>query len=392
LNTTAAPHAAAVSRDQPLAFVQGLRGIAAMLVVMWHGSRFISPYGTGLGFLIFGSGRTMGVDLFFVISGFIMVYTTARNDGSIGYCRDYFVKRLTRIWPTYVGITVFYHLVASGLAYFYFSSSVDIRRFIETLTFVPLANTAGVPVIDYPALPVGWTLNYEMYFYVVFGVSLLFGRYRWLAFFGWMAASLIALPSAIGSVTLATTTNYGFRFPYVNLMTSPIIWLFVTGVVIGLAHQAGLTIRNKFYARLALAASTSLVVWQYASGFHTEHGILECGLSIIPFMLVLVLTSRTMSLPVPRFVVYLGDISFSLYLIHPLAQEHLEVRFDAAALNAYTSGPAFLFLTTALAVALAAVSHRYLERGLADWLKNRFLSGARRPASTYRDVGPIATS
>jgi peptidoglycan/LPS O-acetylase OafA/YrhL len=175
-------------------------------------------------------------------------------------------------------------------------------------------------------------------------------------------------------------------------MTSPIIWLFVTGVVIGLAHQAGLTIRNKFYARLALAASTSLVVWQYASGFHTEHGILECGLSIIPFMLVLVLTSRTMSLPVPRFVVYLGDISFSLYLIHPLAQEHLEVRFDAAALNAYTSGPAFLFLTTALAVALAAVSHRYLERGLADWLKNRFLSGARRPASTYRDVGPIATS
>ena len=363
-----------------LPFVQVLRGLAALSVVMWHGSRFISPYGTGLGFALFGSGRTMGVDLFFLISGFIMVHTTTSSDGSLRYCRSYFVKRLTRIWPTYVVISVIYVLTASGVAYF--SSRDNLRRVVESLTFVPLTNAYPGPVVDFPALAVGWTLNYEMYFYVVFGVSLLFGRARWLAFFAWMALTLVVVPVSVGALTLDTVATHQFDVAYANVVTNPIVWLFVAGVVIGLLFHSPLRFPGAASARYALGISLSFVVWQFCSGFRTEHGLLQSGLSLVPFMAVILLASKTLSIDPPRALVSLGDVSFSLYLVHPLVQEQLTSRFNAAGLNPYASGFSFLFLTTALSLVLATGSHRCLERGLAEWLKRQFLAERRQRAAT----------
>lgn len=347
--------------NKPLDFVQGLRGLAALVVVLWHGSRFLSPYGTGIGWSLFGSGRTMGVDLFFVISGFIMVYTTTKSDGSLRFTANYFKKRFLRIWPLYIVMTLAYVLISSGWSYF--STADGLRRFTESLTLIPQANLIGAPMIEVPSLGVGWTLNYEVYFYLIFGLSLFFGRFRWAAFFGWIALTLMAYPYSTGHLTL-DTTDFGYTHPYVALMTSPIIWLFVAGVVIGLAYKSRLQIRSAFVARLLVGAFGVLLIWQFATGFREEHGLLHSGLSIVPFFFVACIASKTIQFSTPRALVHLGDISFSLYLVHPLVQERLELMMNMSGLSHLTKGATFLFLTTMAAIGLAMLSYRYLERYL----------------------------
>src|SRR4051812_46155076 len=76
--------------------IQVLRGIAALTVLLWHASRYFSPYGTGWAAQAFQPGGNMGVDLFFLISGFIMVVTTRDCDGTPSYAATFMVKRLAR--------------------------------------------------------------------------------------------------------------------------------------------------------------------------------------------------------------------------------------------------------------------------------------------------------
>jgi len=75
-----------------LGFIQALRGIAALGIVLWHASRYVAPYGTGASLEFFYPASPGGVGLFFIISGFIMGHTTRRCDGSFRYVYNFFVK------------------------------------------------------------------------------------------------------------------------------------------------------------------------------------------------------------------------------------------------------------------------------------------------------------
>ncbi|WP_181878017.1 acyltransferase family protein [Janthinobacterium lividum] len=170
-----------------------------------------------------------GVDLFFIISGFIMVYTTRDNDGSFQYFYSYMVKRISRIVPVYMVLTLIYWtamLIASDVVGSEFG--YGLKDVIKSLLFYPLNVVSGEPpnlgaAVLYP----GWTLNYEMYFYLVFGASLLFRKMRWLALTGWIVFTLIVLPLLKGGVpVLDANLSYGWG-SYLNLLTSPMIWEFL---------------------------------------------------------------------------------------------------------------------------------------------------------------------
>jgi peptidoglycan/LPS O-acetylase OafA/YrhL len=355
-----------------LDYLQALRGIGALMVVLFHGSRFISPYGEGLGFRLFGSGGQMGVDLFFVISGFIMVHTTSGPNAS---AKDFAIKRFSRIWPVYVAISLAYAL--HGYGWGILDNPEAVRRLTSTVLMVPIGNTDAV-VISYPALPVGWTLNYEVYFYLVFGLSLLFGRWRWVAFFGWIGLSLLAVPFLVGSVPSISPlanygtpeVNYGFTNGLAALATNPLVWLFVAGVVIGLINRTNVRL-PAFWASVLAASALSIYAFQYASGWQAQHNIAQGGLIASVLVLALVVANKTVAFHVPRQLVLLGNVSFSLYLLHPWVQERTEASFVANGWGDYARGFSFLFLTTAIAIVLAAISYRVLERGLGEWVKRR---------------------
>jgi exopolysaccharide production protein ExoZ len=363
------------SSSSKIDVVQAMRGIAALLVVFWHGSRFIGPYGTGVAGALFQPGASMGVDLFFLISGFIMVLTTRRSSGTASYAASFLIKRFARVWPVYVVATGLL-LAFSPIRLAQYLSLSGIWHLAQDLSFLPLRPAETIaPVFVFPALPVGWTLNYEMYFYVILAASLLFGRLRWVAFSAWLAFTLIAVPrffAPVSSVSLLPSVNYGFQ-GYLSVVTNPIVLLFAAGVLICLIYQSSFRINSVFFAKLAMFLTVSLVVFQSLSGFRADHGLTNWGLTLAPLLLVYCVASKTVPIRVPRVLVYLGDISYSLYLFHPFAQEAFD-RYDATfAGHGPLSGIAAFFVTSALAISIAAISHRYLELGLANKIRDLLL-------------------
>lgn len=362
-----------VSNGKDLAFIQVLRGVASLAVVLWHASRFISPYGSGLGTQLFEGGGVLGVDLFFIISGFIMVHTTAGADAcSRTSVWNFFVKRFTRVWPVYLFWTVAYIACRYGFTE-YLHSEPNRLRLLQSLTFIPFSNTTGG--YDYPALNIGWTINYEAYFYLIFGLSMLFSRYRWHALWGWLLLSLVLLPQTLGHTPALSHTSYGLTPAYLNIVSDPIIWFFAAGMLIGIADNKRYRIQSRRWAWLAIGVAVALPLWQYVARFRIGHGVGQWGLSLIPLVLLLCLTQEISSRRglAARLAIYLGNISYSLYLVHPLVQEHLEYLFHKWGAGRLASGFFFMGVTTVAAIGLAGLSHRWLENGLSNRLRNRLL-------------------
>ena len=107
----------------------------------------------------------------------------------------------------------------------------------------------------------------------------------------WIGLTLLLIPYLHGAVTLSTTTNYGFSYVYLNLITSPIIWLFAVGVMIGLVYKSRIEIKSVKTLQLLIFTAFSLAIWQYLARFKMSHGISEWGLSLIPMMLILMIAS-----------------------------------------------------------------------------------------------------
>lgn len=367
---------------KPLAFIQALRGIAALAVVLWHASRYLGPYGTGIGATLFAPGAAMGVDLFFLVSGFIMVHTTRGNDASWQYALDFAVKRATRIWPLWtIALLVCVAMKAdSG----FFLDPFKRLWLLKSIALLPTAGAPGdvPPVYGFPVLSVGWTLVYEVYFYAFFGLAMLCGRWRWPVFFGWLAATLLLIPLATGRLasstdwfgflSLSPSRDYAYPSRYLGLMTNPLILLFATGAAIGLIHHSRFAIGNARLLRSLVAVAVLAVACQYVYAFRASHGLFGWGLSLVPLLLVLAIASKRVPLPVPSGLRWLGDISFSLYLFHPAVQgtfDHLAHRF----FGQEPSGYAPIVVTTLLSITVAALAHRYLERGLCEYLKRHMV-------------------
>lgn len=372
-----------------LAYIQALRGIAALMVVLYHGSRFISPYGTGMGDVLFGPAGVMGVGLFFILSGFIMVHTTLGSDGSPAYVIEFLIKRFSRVWPVYAVASVsFVVLVWYGRHFFQVPG--HLRQLLCTLLFVPTGDGAP-PDFGFPIPSVGWSLNYEMYFYAVFGFSMLFGRARWIALAAWLGVTLLLAPYLHGhAITFDASTDYGFKHAYVQLVTSPVIWQFAAGVILGLVYRSRVVICNGRMLKMLLFVTVSFVLWQYMSRFQMGLGVTQSGLSLIPLMLSLVLASKRVSLKALGPLTHLGDLSFSLYLWHPLVQETLCDMLVKTGHGDLSYGYSFLFLTTAVAIVVAAASHTFLERGLAEYVKNRLLGGLRGRKAMLADLAEVS--
>ncbi|MEP7043229.1 MAG: acyltransferase [Dokdonella sp.] len=367
--------------------IQALRGIAALLVVLWHASRYLAANGGGPIARFFQPGATLGVDLFFLISGFIMVHITRAGDGSPAYVAAFFAKRAARIWPLWaIALTV--AVLAQRDAGF-ISDPIKRDWWLRSLLFLPTAGGPSdvPPLFGAPVLGVGWTLNYEMYFYTIFGSALLFRRWRWVALSVILVATVLVVPWLSGRLhdlsswldLLACDRHYAYPIQYLNLATSPLVLLFGAGVAIGLLHHARLRLPRSAALWIGLVfLATALVLAQFLFAFRPYHGVLQWGLSLIPFMLVLTLASLHVALPVPNALARLGDVSFSLYLWHPLVLAAVFGLLGRAAPAGSDSRALLMIVAIATTIAVAIVSHRHIERGLSDGLRRTALASINR--------------
>ncbi|SAL34861.1 acyltransferase family protein [Caballeronia concitans] len=365
---------AITTKTVKLDFIQALRGIAALGVVLCH-ARFRvmdTPWWDfAQRYVVWGAG---GVDLFFIISGFIMVYTTRNSGGSARDVVRFALRRFAKVWPPYALVSIVsIFLVSSGWTYVRHESG----HLFRSLLFLPIK--AEEPMYlgaGMMPLPVGWTLNFEAYFYVVFGISMLFRRMRWVAFFGWMLLTLVALPAIQGQLTLIPLVQMGFRSAYLSMITNPIIWDFVAGVLIGLVFLSGLVITARA-AWLLLVTGLTIALWGFAGNIGIVAGIAPGlrgwgGFSIL-IVLAYAMLVKVHTLHVPRSLVALGDVSFTLYLIHGPVFALIDRFFAHVHHPELLQTWANAFLSTGLSVVAAAAVGGLLERRLHDATLSRLL-------------------
>jgi len=312
--------------------IQALRGVAALVVVLFHFhvlERVCGPDAILPSFM--GYGRA-GVDLFFVISGFIMVSIAGQAKSGVGSSFDFLVKRVIRIYPPYWVVTFGIFVV-----WFYSEGYFFARLVKENPNWI--ASLMLWPQDRYPVLLVGWTLIHEMYFYLLFALALLVPM-AWRAGF----ASFLAL--AILGFGFA-----GFKSDSAVLKVAlhPLTLEFILG---GIAALLRPHVTRQFWSAIVLA-----VVWIAATnwllGFTPTHEQFEKEWPrVIIFgpscaLLVFAAADPARQFFWPRSMIALGDASYSLYLLH------VPIFFLMVPLWKANSSPAPVDNAVALVVALA---------------------------------------
>jgi exopolysaccharide production protein ExoZ len=341
--------------------IQYLRAIAAMMVVVFH----LGVPMQRLGFVgAWPEWPARGVDIFFVVSGLIMWMVTADRHVEL---REFYYRRLVRIVPLYWLLTSFIVcllLLAPGLVQ---SGRFDPWHVVASYLFLP----APHPAIDMvaPVLIPGWTLNYEMFFYAIFGLALLLpSRWRLLAICG-----VLGLLVALGA--LAPRGGVAFAF-----YTSPIILEFGFGVALGVALSRGWALPPGL-AWTAIVLGFLVLV---ASDQMRAPQILVAGLPALAIVAGAVSLEKAGLVPSLRMPHLLGDASYALYLTHTIvlsALGQISLRLGFATLPAGLL--IFAVLACAATQAAALLLHLAFERPLNLLLLRRDRSKA--PA-TAQDI------
>ena len=363
------PVGAAISAPTaPLWTVQVMRGVAALMVVAGHGQSAVSGVVAADGGSFVRSTLVpwgAGVDLFFVVSGFIMVHASRRLFGRPAARRTFLRRRLTRIVPLYWLVTTAFVLLLGAATLKGGDSFPDWRAILASYAFVP-ADTYGDGRL-FPVYDLGWTLNYEMFFYALFAIVVAWPRARALAALGLLLTVLVLA----GSVVLGPSAIW--------FWTRPIVIDFGLGVAVGALVASGFALPRT--ARIVLAVSA--VVLLFADPLHVFDGpagttvanawprVLLAG---VPVAAVLAAALLGPEPRMPRIAVPFttaGDASYSLYLFHPFALIALEKL--AQKVPAVGSAPGWLLVaaTVATALAIALAAWRWIERPLTASLSHR---------------------
>ena len=341
--------------------IQLLRALAALSVVVTH---TLHETGTNEYALNFG----YGVDVFFVISGFIMAHTSLREFGQCGASLRFFARRLARVAPLYWLLTtamLLGSLIAPSLLNV---PTGGIGHILASYLFIPDARGAGEMR---PVLALGWTLNYEMFFYVLFSLALL-APARW-----GLAALSVLMPLLVLFGALATPSD-----PRIAFWTNPILLEFLAGVFVALLYERGLRVSRA----LALALLALGFLGFYPREVGVEPNLARAALCGLPAALLVMAATMAPVTASGRWAVWgmaVGDASYSLYLAHPFVLRPLRVVWLKAA------GPrldlVFVALAVLGAVAVSLALYQVVERPLSAWLQGLLKRDVPRPAALRLD-------
>jgi exopolysaccharide production protein ExoZ len=280
-----------------------------------------------------------GVDVFFVISGFIM-FVVSERENKPGL---FLVRRLIRIWPLYAIATI-------AMAIHNSDHLADILR---SISFIPYRDAHGHL---WPVLVQGWTLDYEFLFYLLITSALFFPR-------NYLAPSLTLILGGLVAVGLIAHPTIALLTVY----TDPLLLEFVFGMWVGWLITAGPTLDPRFGIPLVLI---SLIAFAISNVMRTPDAmrLLVWGLPALGLVVGALLIEVGGWLPRVAPLTWLGNASYSIYLFHPFLLK--------TAQRAFGSLPAPIVLVGVLSIVAVAGLALYfgLERWLTELLK-RVITG-----------------
>jgi len=324
--------------------IQMMRGMAATLVVIGHALTIRA--GLGIDRLATESASIfpIGVDIFFVVSGFIISHRISiERLGGPGDAATFFVRRITRIYPLYWVVLIASWLIIGHLA----SNPYDSIPVRSGLSLIFLSTAANWLV------PQAWTLAFEMYFYVAVTCIIFTTRHAFPCVFVWLAVQVIAA-LVWGDVGIVCVHPLVLEFGFGCL----IYWLW--------RHRpcnrvvAVLTASIPFFCVGAILSGILLGAWTPVAGW-TRVLTYGVGAAVLVYSVAGVSSASL----VTRIMRYLGDASYSLYLSHTVVL----VSFLALAnrTGLFTATPVALrpywaIWLIVLAMSVGLMSYTYLER------------------------------
>lgn len=351
--------------------VQALRGLAAGAVLSHH-ALFMLVHNAGYSFAVTSIGA-IGVDLFFVISGFIMVYTSYGSFRQPHASLSFLRRRAIRVAPIYWLYTTAVVLLLAFAPQLFSVAQFSWQHVISSYLFLLSENTAGqVGTV----MQTGWTLCFEAYFYLVFAALLNLPRKFFLA----ISAAVFG-----AGITLGTGTEPA---PWVTVATNPMLIEFYFGAVIGFLYMNGFALpRFLAGAAIVLGIATVILTKDVDIGIWTR--AICWGLPSSALLLGAISLEHA-GMKVPRAFVALGDSSYSLYLIHPFIVPAVGKLWVALHLSEHAS-PAVLFLVAFIcALAAGHASFRAIEKPITRWLLRTWKSPAARVAARADRPAPPA--
>lgn len=332
--------------------VEAGRGVAALLVVLYHADR-LAPNPAYWGARAFGgifSFGHAGVEFFFVLSGFIIAHVHRSDIGRPDRLRRFIIRRAIRIYPLYWMVLT--ALVVLSIVYPHITSlrHVDGAVIAESYLLAGPDSHGGV-------LTVSWTLFHEVLFYCAFALLIVDRRAGVFAAGAWI--TLIALNEAVG---VPGVPSY---------IVSPLNLLFAGGVVV----EACVRRDVRWPAGWALAgivAFTALAIDETGRAAIAEMPRnLAYGLASAVALVGVVTIERNWPISVPRPLRVLGAASYSIYLVHyPLLSLAARMMRQLGLIAALPETIGFILLVT-IVLATGVATHFVVERPILAWLTRR---------------------
>jgi peptidoglycan/LPS O-acetylase OafA/YrhL len=282
-----------------------LRGFAAFLVLIYHMyyvSKIYVEYNIQLFEVLY-----IGVDIFFVVSGFVMFFILRRglDKVSLSEYRIKFIRdRFFRIVPLYWFFTIAFFLVNNQLYPDDNERNFSLLALVKSLLFIPFGSDG---IVSPPVLGVGWTLNYEILFYLVIFISLLITQYVFTA---------VTLTFG-GFILLGLSDSYDSSV-YITYISNPIIIEFLLGALI-----ANLYVINRCWLKVAAVVLIIIPIVLYAVGLDhisivSQRALIAGPISGFLVSIALLASSKSfMNFSIDnRLFYFFGSSSYIMYLIH----------------------------------------------------------------------------
>ncbi|MCF6220206.1 MAG: acyltransferase [Robiginitomaculum sp.] len=344
-----------------LANIQSLRGIAALLVVFSHLLVIEGKYSPDQSLGSWMNFGQVGVDLFFVISGFIMVHVAMKMQRGGKSVMEFLFARFSRIYPLYWLVSAALLMVWLVRPDMVFSSFTTEPNIIKSFLLYPDTRD--------PLLAVGWTLIHEIGFYLIFALALLL-KPKWLLPFLLLWAVVIGLGQYMGANT---------HSPLIALLFSPLTYEFLAGAFAGWVF-------HKWNAKFALPSLVlGLLLWA-ATLFvliSAGHSMIENHMGrAIHFALPASLTVYGLAgikTNLPKWSQTLGDWSYALYLTHVLTLTLLGRFWHIFAQDSLWDNIPTLTIMTIASIVVAGLTYKLAEKPMlntAKTLRRRFFPPA----------------
>jgi exopolysaccharide production protein ExoZ len=322
-----------VAREQ-LVSIQYLRAIAALMVVLHHA---VTPKEWLFNPLEGYPAFAWGVDIFFVISGFIM-YFAARDEKPFAFLR----QRIIRVVPLYWGATAAFLVIDTRFHIFSLSLS-EISHVLKSLAFIPHYNLSRPSMIE-PYLVPGWTLNYEMFFYFIFFVSLTCKR-----------VMTVVTVSVLGLFFSGIFVD--FNNAILKAYTHPILLEFLAGALVGYLYVNKLIPKNTWW--LLPAGFSGLLSLPLID----DHNLILTGRTFFSTMILYGAISMGNDIFRSSIMNLLGDASYSIYLTHSVVSlGSAKLLWKQLAIERWGQFTGWVILSLGISVVVGIIVYRYIER------------------------------